>query len=235
MAKHYFINLIYLSRQAKAWRKGQGKRSSSRIGRKRKSTASKGATSRVTSPSEWISSQDVPNGWIVVQHDNDEELKLCQIFCQNIPDVAPLVVSRSLIVKADCSWILHVNGHQVDPQNIPSLSNLPSFLDLSTTLSLLHKVSQLNTCVGNCDARLIHLATQKKNHQFLSFRQEVIAFLDKSVCVSHDGQQYPCTIRRHDCHLLSTENRCTTCSNYRKICGNGTVFTFSEGRIISFI
>ena len=82
-------------------------------------------------------------------------------------------------------------------------------------LSLVHKVSQLNTCVGNCDARLIHLATQKKNHQFLSFRQEVITFPDKSVCVSYDGQQYPCTIRHHDCHLLSTENR-TTCSNYRK-------------------
>uniref|UniRef100_A0A1X7TDQ0 Transposable element P transposase-like RNase H domain-containing protein n=1 Tax=Amphimedon queenslandica TaxID=400682 RepID=A0A1X7TDQ0_AMPQE len=86
--------------QAKAWRIGKGKRSSARIGRKRKSVVPEGVTSRVTSPSEWVSSQSVPNKWIVVQHDNDEELKLCQIVCQNIPDVSPLVVSRSLIVAA---------------------------------------------------------------------------------------------------------------------------------------
>ena len=189
VAKHYFISFTYLSRQTKAWRKWKGKRSSARIGRKRKSIVPNGVTSRpsrVTSPSEWVSSESVPNGWIVVEHD-DEELKLCQILCQNIPDVSPLVVSRSLIVRADCSWILHVNGHQMDPQNIPFFSNLPSFLDPSATLSLLHKVSELNTCVGNYDERLIRLAIQKKNHQFLSFRQdEVIAFLDKGVCVSHN-------------------------------------------------
>ena len=118
-------------------------------------------------------------------------------------------------MKKDCSWVLYINGHQVIPENLYSLSDVPSLLDPSAINTVLQKILSLKTCVGNYDARLIHLATQK-NYIFLSSEQDVIPYLDSGVCVSHDGQQYPCTICRSDCQLLSNEIHCNTCHSYRK-------------------
>ena len=206
----------YISRRAKTRRKGRGKRSGARIGRRRKNSSQKNElrNEHKKPPAKWISPEAVPKGWAVLQH--DVLLKLYQISSQEIPDVSPIVVSRSLVVKEDRSWVLYVNGHQVIPGNVSSFSDVPSLLDPSAVNTLLHKISSLKTCVGNYDARLIHLATQKKNYKFLSSKREVIAYLDSGVCVSHDGQQYPCTIRRSDCQLLSNEIRCDTCHSYRK-------------------
>lgn len=84
--------------------------------------------------------------------------------------MSPIVVSRSLVVK-DRSWVLYINGHQVIPENVSSFFDVPSLLDPSAVNTLLQKILSLKTCVGNYDARLIHLATQKKNYKFLSSKR----------------------------------------------------------------
>ena len=126
-----------------------------------------------------------------------------------------MAVTRSIVVKADYSWILHVNNHHVDPQNISLLVEVPPILDADSTASLLQTVCKLNTCAGNPDPKFINLAKSKKNGQFLSNKKEVVAYLDSGFCVLVDGQQYVSTVRCSNCQLLTDHVRCTYCVVYR--------------------
>ena len=201
-------------RPHKRQKKGRGKRSKARIGPKRKCHESTKNTvpKAAVNPSQWTDVV-VPEGWINVS--NETELRLCQISRQDIPNIPPLAITRSLVVKSDCSWMLHIHGHRVDPSHIPTYDDTP-FLDPTSTTTLLQKVGSLNTCVGNPDPKIINLAKRKKNGQFLSQKQDVVAYLDVGTCVSIEGQDYPSTVRCSSCNLLTDGIRCEDCTGYRK-------------------
>ncbi len=155
----------------------------------------------------------VPEGWINIS--TETKLRLCQISRQTLPNTAPLVVARSLIVKSDHSWMLHVHGHHADPLHIPGYDITPVF-DPTLTTSLLQKVERLNTCIGNPDSKIIDLAKQKKRGQFLSAKSDVVAYLDGGNCVSSEGQEYSCSVRSASCTLLTSNIGCEVCTAYRK-------------------
>ena len=69
----------------------------------------------------------LPPHWIDVNF-GAPDLRLCHVTYQELPEVTPLVVTCSLIVKQDHSWVLHVNGHRVDPASVPSLQSFPTSL-----------------------------------------------------------------------------------------------------------
>ncbi len=121
----------------------------------------------------------------------------------------------SLVIKADLSWILHANGHHVDPQRIPPLVDIPPLLDVTAATSLLHSLSILNICVGNPDPRYTDLCKSKKSCRFVSPTNEVVAYLETVFSFSIDDQIYLSTIRTTSCHLLSAEIRCCVCCKYR--------------------
>ena len=81
---------------------------------------------------------------------HDTELSLCEITRQKVFDCPSIVVSLSLVIKLDCSWMLLVHGHRVDPDLVPSLSKFPSCLDSETTVNLLQTVCSLNTYWKPC-------------------------------------------------------------------------------------
>ena len=151
-----------------------------------------------------------------VSCEDSDELRLCRVSHQEVTQCPPLVVSCSLIVKADHSWILHVHGHAVDPTLTPSLAEIPSLLDISSMSTLLQKVSSLNTCVGNPEAKFVALCETKKNKQFLSASKQVIAYLDSGISVILNGQEYPSTVRCSSCSLLIDGIRCEMCTKYCK-------------------
>ena len=68
---------------------------------------------------------------------------------QNKHGYAPMVVTRSVVVKEDQFWTIHVHGHPVDPANIPSLQSFPSSLTRDLIDPLLSQLAHLNTCIGN--------------------------------------------------------------------------------------
>ena len=111
--------------------------------------------------------------------------------------------------------MLHINNHHVDPQSISSFVEVPPLLDAISTTSLLQTVCSLNTCAGNPDPKFVTLAESKKNGQFLSIKQKVVAYLDSGFCLLVDGQQYASTVRCSNCHLLTDRVRCTNCGVYR--------------------
>ena len=205
-----------ICRRCKSWKKGRGKRSKASI-RPRKKTHLKTLKQEdppaPVYPSQWISHVSIPEGRTSVSHET--ELRLCQISSQDVPSVSPLAVTCSIIVKNDCSWMMHINNHFVDPQNISFFVEVPPILDAVSTTSLLQTLCNLNTCAGNLDPKFIKLANSKKNGLFLLSKKEVVAYLDSGFCVSVDGQQYASTVCCSHCHLLTKGTRCVDCDVYR--------------------
>lgn len=106
---------------------------------KRKKTRGKAKKQELISlanPSKWISSIVIPDSWTTLPHP-ETELRSCQVSRQDVQGVAPLVVSRSIVVTADSKWMVHINGHRVDQQNNLSLVEFPEILNAdSTSVSL---------------------------------------------------------------------------------------------------
>lgn len=133
---------------------------------------------------------------------------------QDLTGASPLVVTYSLIVKQDHSWVLHVHGHLVDPVNVPSLQSFPSSLSSDLTSLLLHQLGDLHTCIGNPEEKYIALAESKKNRQFLSEEKGVVAYVDRSVCIVVGNQTYASTVRCSKCYILTSSMRCSVCATY---------------------
>ena len=144
------------------------------------------------------------------------DLRLCSVAYQKLKGCTPLVVTRSLIVKQDYSWLLHVHGHLVDPSKFTTLAAIPTSLNHESAMRLLSHIVELNTCVGNPEGKFISLGEAKKNGNFLSQEKEVVAYVDSTACVVIGEQQYARTIRCSKCHFLTSEVRCLECAAYRK-------------------
>jgi hypothetical protein len=140
-----------------------------------------------------------------------------------VKECAPLIVSRSLIVKLDGSWILHVHQHKVDPKTIPVLSEFQLCLNSETALSLLEKVCHLHTCIGNADSKFTELGKSKKDNQFTSAKGAVVAFLDAGFAIHCASESSSCTVRHVNCHLL-TNAESKQCALHRN-----TLFSLASG------
>lgn len=141
-------------------------------------------------------------------------MRLCQITHQDGIDCAPIVVSCSLIVKTDCSWVLHVHGHEVNKNSVNLLSHIPTFLENETTNQLLETLKSVHTCIANPEPKFTELGKSKKKCQFLSADGAVVAYVDFGYVVDNE---FPCTVRHVNCHLLTqAENKsCPPCVLYR--------------------
>ncbi len=204
------------------WCKGRGRRSKARIGRKSRPKLKSSVICMQPAPAEdldipashWSEHLDVPEEWIDISV--EEELRLCKISRQDCSGCSPLAVSRSLIVnKQNDSWVLHINGHRVNPASIPSLSDFTSHLNSNSMTMLLQTVHSLNICVGNPELMFVQLGMSKKNQQFLAPNKEVVGYVDTGFIVTVEAQQYSNTVRSSGCHLLTEGNRCCECTKYR--------------------
>ena len=156
----------------------------------------------------------LPHGWTNVSF-GAPDVRLCRVTYQELAGCPPLVVTRSLIVKQDGSWLLNVHSHSVNRMKIPSLTSIPAKLNSDSAALLLGKIGELNTCAGNPDPKFTAIAEAKKNCQFLSARNEVVAYLDSSACVTIGELQYSSTVRCLKCHLLTDDVCCSECTTYR--------------------
>ena len=97
---------------------GRGKRSKSRIGQRRKShqkkimSADKEILESLSRSTDWMSSLEIPSNWTNMSVDINQ-LRLCLVSFQEVGRCPPLVVTPSLVVNQDSSWLLHVHGHLV--------------------------------------------------------------------------------------------------------------------------
>ena len=69
------------------------------------------------------------------------------------------VVTHSVTVYEDRTWIAFVHGHQIDHKRSPLLSSIP---DEKSLENLLSKMNQCMVCPGHPDDRFIQMALSKR-------------------------------------------------------------------------
>ena len=141
----------------------------------------------------WMAAIQLPPYWIDVTF-GARDLRLCRVTYQSLPNVSPLVVTHSIIIKEDFLWVLHVNGHPVDPMNVPSIQRFSPLPGSDTVSFLLSKIDNLRICPCNPEGKYVELGKAKKNQQFLSEEKNVVAYVDRNACVVISDQQYASTV-----------------------------------------
>ena len=134
----------------------------------------------------WFDAVQLPHNWMNVSF-GSPDLRLCCVAYQELEGCSPLVVTHFLIIKQDCSWVIHIHGHPVDPAAISLLSGIPDNLTHDSATLLLSCLEKLNTCIGNPKPKFISLGETKKKGQFLSVEKEVAYQLPNYIasCVSN--------------------------------------------------
>ena len=163
----------------------------------------------------WMAAIQLPPYWIDVTF-GARDLRLCRVTYQSLPNVTPLVVTHSVIIKEDYSWILHVNGHPVDPVNVPSIQRFSPLPGSDAVSFLLSEIDNLRICPGNPEGKYVELGKAKKYQQFLSEEKNVVAYVDQNACIVISDQQYASTVRCSKCSILIAGMRCSVCASYRR-------------------
>lgn len=163
---------------------------------------------------DYVSSLHLHSKWHINLCDKELELQLTELSRQKSLNCEPIVITRSLVVSQDLSWLVYVHGHKLDPLRCSLTSVIPSELTFEDFKTLIAVITTSNICPGQPDQRFIEMA-ESRSGKFLSPRKEVVSILDTGRCVTVNGVTYTSTIRHHSCELLVNAQHCKCCSNYR--------------------
>ena len=125
-----------------------------------------------------------------------------------------IVVVQSLVVRNDFTWLLKVNGVEVDGDRCPSLSMFQNPLSSQDVNRLIERLDKLHVCPGHPDAHFIELADSKGGN-FKSTNGQIKANVDSSCDVTLNGDIYSSTVRVTNCEMLVAVGKCNACVPYR--------------------
>ena len=125
-----------------------------------------------------------------------------------------LVVTHSLTVKRDLTWILNIHNHLIDPQKCAVLQSVPKVLSSTSLNGLIELLERLHVCCGQPDSHFLSMIEAKKG-RIVSANGNVSAYMDSYSPVSLNGQLFQKTVRTSSCELLSTAQKCSLCKSYR--------------------
>ncbi len=152
----------------------------------------------------------------LIDQSTPEEILICQLQCNALAVAKqPVVVTRSLTVKPDLSWSLHVHGQAVNVKLSSALKTFPTKLKVISVLNrLLHLVSSLHVCP---DARYLDLADARNGQIVSCTTNSTLAFSDAYVPITLNGEVYSRTMRTSTCELLVHGLKCEGCKSYRDV------------------
>lgn len=125
------------------------------------------------------------------------------------------VVTHSVTVYEDRTWIAFVHGHQIDHKKSSLLSSIPNVLDEKSLENLLLKINQCTVCPGHPDDRFIQMASSKHGKLMSKDGKKVVGFIDKYAPVCLNGDTYDCTVRNSECEIIVNGGKCEKCVSYR--------------------
>ena len=165
---------------------------------------------------EHLCSLALPSKWNVQLCEESIELQLVELCRQKSHECEPIVITRSMIISQDLTWMVHVQGHMLNPLYCTATADIPSKLDLNSFKRLTAVLTASNICVGNPDGRFVDMAKSREG-KFLSASNEVVSVLDSGRCVTVGSVSHSSTIRHCQCELLvmTSSPRCKCCSKYR--------------------
>lgn len=214
--KCYFHRYIMPGRRGK---KGQGYRSTARLCFSKRKNTDSALVVHLPLPNTLQSFHlhlkytELPPDWVFQMNESSMELRIMKLYRQEHSSTKPIIISMSLIVHLNLTWMVHVHGKMVNPAMCSVFSNIPSTLTYDAFKILVSIMMSSNVCAGNPDACFVEMAETRKG-KFLSPNKELVCYLD-DYCVNKDGKPYPCTIRHVKCELLVKDALCLVCHKYR--------------------
>ena len=128
-----------------------------------------------------------------------------------------LKVTRSILIKADCSWAVHVHGTNIaNPTMLPILTGISSILTVEDAQCLLNKLDTAMVCPAHPDPTFIGCIESFKDKVFLTRSKDVLAELDTFAPVTLKGVTYSKTVRPKLCHMIVQSGRCSSCTQARQ-------------------
>lgn len=122
------------------------------------------STSSVTLTLQYFhDSLELPNSQWTCQFTQDA-LQLCKLqqpSPSSSAQSAP-VVTHSLTINSDLTWLAFVHGHKVDSKWLPPLSNIPDKLDSEAINGLLLKLDTTTVCPGHPDKQFVEMVLSKR-------------------------------------------------------------------------
>ena len=124
------------------------------------------------------------------------------------------VVTHSLKINSDLTWLAFVHGHRVDSKLSPPLSTIPDKLDPEALNRLLSKLDTSTVCPGHPDKQFVEMVLSKKG-KLPSRSGEVVASVDTYAPVKLNGEMYAQTVRNMSCEIIVNGIKCSKCVKYR--------------------
>lgn len=159
----------------------------------------------------WLSTKDLPQGWIVNKFSDSEEIQCIKLQRQQLH--MPTVILHLLLIHSNLTWEVHTINRLVS-NTCSVLNQYPSMLTDKTALSLIHAINESNICTGNFDKHFVDLAKTKEG-RFTTFSGSCVATLEDKIAFIVNGQELYTTIRHIDCEILSPDTLCSICAKYR--------------------
>ena len=120
------------------------------------------------------------------------------------------VVTRSLTVKSDRSWVVVVHGKQVAVNRCHALKVFPVQMNSADTLQrLLRAVDSLHVCAGHPEEEYVSLVEARKGKVRRGTSTKESAAIDEYFPVELNGQVYSKTVRSSDCEMIVHDVKCS--------------------------
>ena len=147
--------------------------------------------------------------WSDHSPDTLQKMLLCKVSCKT----QPLMVTHSLTIHSNLSWLLFVNQHLIDSAVCGPLKSFSGPLTPENLSQLLVEVDRLSICAGQPDDHFVRMVQAKKG-KILSCNGKVVAYVD-STQVEFNGNVYQRTVRTSECEVISNSTKCVVCTKYR--------------------
>ena len=174
------------------------------------------STSSVTlTLQDFRDSLELPNSQWTCQFTQDA-LQLCKLQQPSPSSSAQsaLVVTNSLTINSDFTWLAFVHGHKVDSKRSPPLSTIPDKLDSEAINGLLLKLDTTTVCPGHPDKQFVEMVLSKRG-KLPSKSGAVATTIDAYAPVELNGEMYAQTVRNMSCEIIVNGAKCPKCVQYR--------------------
>jgi hypothetical protein len=137
-----------------------------------------------------------------------DEIKYVKLYCSDIT-----TVQLTLSITQQFKPVVKVHNILLHPDH-PFWEGLPaSTVTPEDVHKYLEKLEKWNTCPGNNDKKFQHLLKEAVPTLHLDSNRS--AYKEGEFGAIHNGIRYSSTIRSINCALLTNDNRCKCCKQYR--------------------
>lgn len=126
------------------------------------------------------------------------------------------VVTQSLTVKSDKSWMVFVHGKHVAANRCNALKDFPIQINSADTLQrLTQALDSLHVCAGHPEEEYVSLVEAWKGIVQRGTSTEKSAAINEYFPVELNGHVYNRTVCSVDCEMIVHEMKCDACKAYR--------------------